>query len=59
MSYIAYSRKINEKRFLELVNNYTALQADFNKRTGAISNCALVARPSGVRCENSKAVSIY
>jgi hypothetical protein len=59
MSYIAYSRKIDGKRFLELVNNYTALQADFNKRTGAISNCELVARPSGVRCENSKAVSIY
>jgi len=59
MAYIAYSRKIDEKKFLELVQNYTTLQADFNKRTGASSDCALVARPSGVICENSKAVLVY
>lgn len=59
MSYIAYSRKIDEKRFLELVDSYTVLQADFNRRSGAISDCALVARPSGVTCENSKAVLVY
>jgi hypothetical protein len=59
MTYIAYSRKIDEKRFLELVQRYTELQADYNKRNGAISDCALVARPSGVICENSKAVLVY
>ncbi|MDG1278760.1 MAG: hypothetical protein P8O16_15875 [Algoriphagus sp.] len=59
MAYIAYSRKIDEKRFLELVQRYTELQADFNKRSGAISDCALVTRPSGVICENSKAVLIF
>jgi hypothetical protein len=59
LSYIAYSRKIDEKRFFELVNNYTALQADYNKRNGAVSDCALVARPTGVICENSKAVLAY
>ncbi len=59
MSYIAYSRKIDEKKFLELVQSYTELQADFNKRNGVISDCALVARPIGVTCENSKAVLIY
>ena len=59
MAYIAYSRKIDEKKFLELVQRYTELQADFNKRSGAISDCALVTRPSGVICENSKAVLIY
>ncbi|MFT4857138.1 MAG: hypothetical protein ACI9UV_001307 [Algoriphagus sp.] len=59
MSYLAYSRKIDEKRFLELVQAYTELQADFNKRTGAFSDCALVQRPSGVICENSKAVLVY
>jgi hypothetical protein len=59
MSYIAYSRKINEKRILELVQAYTEMQADFNKRTGAVSDCALVARPSGIICENSRAVLIY
>jgi hypothetical protein len=59
MSYVAYSPKIDEKRFLELVQAYTELQADFNKRTGASSDCALVQRPSGVICENSKAVLVY
>ena len=59
MSYIAYSRKIDEKKFLELVQTYTELQADYNKRSGAISDCALVARPSSVTCENSKAVLVY
>ncbi len=59
MSYVAYSKKIDEKKFLELVQAYTELQTDYNKRTGASSDCSLVARPSGVICENSKAVLVY
>ncbi|WP_075349731.1 hypothetical protein [Algoriphagus marinus] len=59
MTYIAYSKKIDETKFLELVQSYTELQADYNKRTGAGSDCAIVQRPSGVICENSKAVLVY
>jgi len=38
MSYIAYSRKIDESGFLELVNNYTGSAADYNKEIGVVSD---------------------
>ncbi len=58
-SYIAYSRKIDVDRFLELVKSYTELQAEYNKQNNLVSDCALTPRPTGVVCENSKPVLTY
>ncbi|MBO9674736.1 MAG: hypothetical protein J7577_14910 [Sphingobacteriaceae bacterium] len=58
-SYIAYSVKIDESSFLKKVEQYTKLQADFNKKYGVFSDCALVVQPKGVTCDSGKPKFTY
>jgi hypothetical protein len=55
--YIAYHQSV-ESRFLGLVKQYTELQAEYNKKNNIVSDCALVAEPRGIVCENGKPVFI-
>lgn len=57
--YIAYSKKIDQNYFLGLVDRFTELQAEYNRKTGAVSDCALALRPTRVTCENGKPKFIY
>ncbi|WP_343524276.1 hypothetical protein [Pedobacter sp.] len=57
--YIAYSIKIDESSFLKKVEQYTKLQADFNKKYGVSSDCALVIQPKSVTCDNRKPKFTY
>ena len=57
--HIAYSNQIDVNAFLDLVENYTTFEREFNLRWGVISDCALIAQPSGVLCENGVAVLNY
>lgn len=59
IGYIAYSKKIDQNYFLKLVDKFTALQAEYNRKTGAVSDCALAPRPTRVSCENGKPKFIY
>lgn len=59
VGYIAYSQKIDQNYFLELIDRFTKLQSDYNKKTGAVSDCAMAIRPTGVICENGKPKFIY
>jgi len=59
IGYIAYSKKINQDYFLGLVDRFTKLQSEYNQKTGAVSDCALAIRPTGVTCENGKPKFIY
>lgn len=59
IGYIAYSKKIDQNYFLKLVDKFTALQAEYNRKTGAVSDCALSPRPTRVSCENGKPKFIY
>ncbi|MBN3582737.1 hypothetical protein JYB64_10115 [Algoriphagus aestuarii] len=59
IGYIAYSKGINEENFLDLVDQYTKLQEEYNEKNGAISDCSLEAPPSGISCENGKPVFFY
>lgn len=59
IGYIAYSKKIDQNYFLGLVDRFTELQADYNRKTGAVSDCALAVRPTRVTCENGKPKFIY
>ncbi|MDI1321952.1 MAG: hypothetical protein PSV36_04340 [Algoriphagus sp.] len=59
IGYIAYSKKIDQDYFLGLVDRFTELQAEYNQKTGAVSDCALAIRPTGVSCENGKPKFIY
>ena len=54
-SYIAYPIKI-ENEILPKIKNVTQMQSAFNQKYGIISDCAVVPAPSGIRCENGKAV---
>jgi len=57
--YIAYSVKIDESSFLKKVEQFTKLQADYNKKWGVFSDCALVIQPKGVTCDNGKPKFTY
>ena len=59
IGYIAYSTKIDQNYFLGLVDKFTKLQAEYNQKTGAVSDCALAVRPTRVSCENGKPKFIY
>ena len=59
IGYIAYSNKIDQNYFLGLVDRFTELQAEYNRKTGAVSDCALAVRPTRVTCENGKPKFIY
>jgi hypothetical protein len=58
-SYIAYSVKIDESSFLKKVEQFTKLQADYNKKYGVFSDCSLVIQPKGVTCDNGKPKFTY
>ncbi|WP_293305696.1 hypothetical protein [Pedobacter sp. UBA5917] len=58
-SYIAYSTKIDESSFLKKVEQYTKLQADFNKKYGVFSDCSLMIQPKGITCDNGKPKFTY
>ncbi|MCG2780975.1 MAG: hypothetical protein L6264_08495 [Weeksellaceae bacterium] len=56
-SYIAYPNKL-EGEILPKIQNFTAMQAAFNKKYNLMSDCAMVMPPSGIKCENGKAVLV-
>lgn len=58
-SYIAYSSKIDTVNFLSKAEKYTSAMADFNKKWGIVSDCALVLPPNEVTCENGNPKLIY
>ncbi|MCQ4035431.1 hypothetical protein [Kaistella montana] len=56
-SYIAYPAQL-EETILPKIQNFTELQSAFNKKYGLISDCAMVMPPTGIVCENGKAVLV-
>jgi hypothetical protein len=56
VSYIAYSNKIDEGKFLEKVNLYNQKSADYNKKYNLVSDCMLIMQPENIVCENEKPV---
>ncbi|WP_299619037.1 hypothetical protein [uncultured Tenacibaculum sp.] len=57
--YIAYPTTIDVSDFLEKVAAYNELNKEINKKSGAISDCSLIAQPVDVACENGSPVLIY
>ncbi|WP_297985606.1 hypothetical protein [uncultured Chryseobacterium sp.] len=56
-SYLAYP-KDKEDDILPKIQKYTRQQSAFNQKYGIVSDCMMVMPPSGVKCENGKAVLI-
>ncbi|UQB68239.1 hypothetical protein [Epilithonimonas zeae] len=59
VSYIAYSSKIDEARFLEKVNLYNQKSTEYNKKYNLVSDCMLVMPPEKIECENGNPVFKY
>ena len=57
-SYIAYPVKF-EAEILQKIKDFTEKQSAFNKKYNLISDCMLILPPSGIRCEDNKAVLIH
>ncbi|HMB62585.1 MAG TPA: hypothetical protein VKN36_05905 [Eudoraea sp.] len=58
-SYIAYSSKIDTTLFLDKVKRYNKEVMEYNKKTGAVSDCALIEKPAEVLCDNGSPVFLY
>jgi hypothetical protein len=56
-SYIAYPKKV-EAEILPQIQKFTTMQSAFNKKYNLMSDCALVPEPTGIACENGKAVLV-
>lgn len=55
--YIAYHQSI-EADFLDLVSQYTKLQAEYNEKYDIVSDCSLMVTPRNVICEGGKPILI-
>ncbi|MFC6269639.1 hypothetical protein [Frigoriflavimonas asaccharolytica] len=56
--YIAYPKEIEED-ILPKINIYTAQESGFNEKYGITSDCLVANEPTGILCENGKAVLQY
>lgn len=56
--YIAYHQSI-EGDFLELVEQYTFQQDQYNRANNVVSDCMLLVPPRTVTCEGNKPVLVY
>lgn len=52
--YVPYSFELDTAAFLELVENYTAIQEAFNREHDIVSDCAFLTLPSRVVCKDGK-----
>ena len=59
VSYIAYSAKIDEAKFLEKVNLYNEKSTEYNKKYNLISDCMLVMPPEKIECINGSPIFKY
>ena len=57
--YIAYSSNIDTTAFLKLIEEHKLAQKKYNEEQGIISDCSDPAEPTGVKCEQDKAVLLY
>ena len=56
--YIAYHQSV-EQDFLELVEEYTFQQDQYNRSNNVVSDCMLLVPPRTVTCEGNKPVLVY
>ncbi|WP_133166380.1 hypothetical protein [Sphingobacterium haloxyli] len=53
--YVPYPEAADESgELLDLIKEYTQLEAEYNKKYSAISDCMYVTSPTGVRCVDGK-----
>lgn len=58
-TYIAFPITIDTTYFFELVDEYNSAASLCNEKMGRISDCMIISQPSGIECQDGKAVLIY
>jgi hypothetical protein len=58
LRYIAYHQSL-EKEFLELVDQYTIQQEEYNRRNNVVSDCMLALPPKSVTCEGGRPIFTF
>lgn len=58
VSYLTFPKK-SEKEIRSRIEDYNRRMSEFNKKYSIVSDCMLAAEPTGVKCQNEKAVLIY
>ena len=56
--YLAYPKEL-EAELLPKITKYNNESADYNRKRGLTSDCEVVPIPSGVKCEDGKAILLY
>ncbi len=59
LGYIAYSSSIDTTAFLKLIEEHKLAQKKYNEEQGIMSDCSVPAEPTGIACEQEKAVLLY
>jgi hypothetical protein len=58
-NYIIYSKKIDTKKFLELLGKYNTAEFNYNQIWGLQSDCNVVPEPINIKCVDGKPVLVY
>jgi hypothetical protein len=58
LRYIAYHQSL-EKEFLDLVDQYTVQQEEYNRRNNVVSDCMLALPPKSVTCEGGRPILTF
>jgi hypothetical protein len=58
LRYIAYHQSL-EKEVLDLVDQYTVQQEEYNRRNNVVSDCMLALPPKSVTCEGGRPIFTY
>lgn len=57
--FIAYSIEIDTVHFLQLIEQYTEAEDEFNKKWGIISDCSVPLQPLSIVCKNGEPTFEY
>lgn len=56
--YIVFPSSVNLETLTQMVNEYNQMEHEFNMKTGAMSDCAIVNPPSQIECVNGECTII-
>lgn len=57
--FIAYHKDIDTELLFQKIEEHIEAQTIYNQKWGIASDCAITVEPTGVACENDKAVLTY
>ena len=57
-SYLVYSTSIDTIQLQEMVEDYNAIEADYNTRCGGASDCMFVTEPTELDCVDGKCIVV-